>query len=295
MRIVLVGRFAPMVTLSFLANLLLAACGAGSTPQVSPTAVSAGVATAGGVAVRTPAPGASMPPWAPAIATSWQVQYASLPIDLSVEAQMYDVDLFTTDLPTVAALHDRGRKVVCYFSAGSYEPYRPDSSQFPTVVRGKPIEGFTDEQWLDIRQMDTLGPILRARLDLARQKGCDGVDPDNVDGYTNETGFPLTAADQLAFNRWVAREAHARAMAVLLKNDGDQVGTLVDDFDGAVVEQCFEYDECEQFTPFVEAGKPVFEIEYNRDPGAFCARANALNFDALYKHLRLDAYRVPCR
>ena len=42
---------------------------------------------------------------------------------------------------------------------------------------------------------------------IAVQKGCDGVDPDNVDGYTNKTGFPLTAKDQLAYNKFLAQEA----------------------------------------------------------------------------------------
>ncbi|MHB8646345.1 MAG: endo alpha-1,4 polygalactosaminidase, partial [Thermomicrobiales bacterium] len=233
--------------------------------------------------------------WKPEVATSWQIQYAALPVDRSISAQMYDLDLFTTDPGTIASLHGSGRRVACYFSAGSYEPYRPDSDQFPAAVRGKSLKGFADEQWLDIRRLDVLGPIMRARLDLCKQKGFDAVDPDNVDGYNNPTGFPLTAQDQLTFNRWLAREAHARGLAVFLKNDGDQVRQLVDSFDGAVVEQCFEYAECTLYQPFVQAGKPVFEIEYNMEPGAFCAQANALNFNSLYKHLSLDAYRVACR
>jgi len=36
-------------------------------------------------------------------------------------------------------------------------------------------------------------------LDLAAQRGCDGVEPDNVDGYSNDNGFGLTAAGD-----WVA-------------------------------------------------------------------------------------------
>ena len=259
--------------------------------------VACGPTASGGAQSQTPGQVTStaISPWKPSAIVSWQIQYTALPVDLSVDAQVYDSDLFTTNVETIAALHGKGRNVVCYFSAGSYEPYRPDSGQFSADVRGKPIEGFADEQWLDIRRLEILGPILRARLDLAVQRGCDGVDPDNVDGYSNNTGFPLTAQDQLAFNRWLAQEAHLRGLAVFLKNDGDQVNQLVDRFDGAVVEQCFEYDECDQYVPFVAAGKPVFEIEYNRAPDTFCDQANALNFNSLYKHLSLDAYRVPCR
>ena len=54
---------------------------------------------------------------------------------------------------------------------------------------------------------------MQARLDLAVSKGCVGVEPDNVDGYQNSSGFPLTAADQLAYNRFLAGEARARGGA----------------------------------------------------------------------------------
>ncbi len=108
-------------------------------------------------------------------------------------------------------------------------------------------------------------------------------------------GFPLAAADQSRFNTWLATEAHARGLAVGLKNDGDQADALVPLFDWAIVEQCFEYNECDLYRPFIAGGKPVFVIEYNRDPAVFCPRANALNFSALHKRLSLDAYRTACR
>jgi hypothetical protein len=92
--------------------------------------------------------------------------------------------------------------------------------------------------------------------------GCDGVDPDNVDGYSNATGFPLRAADQLAYNRFLAGEAHARGLAVGLKNDLDQVAALAADFDFAINEQCFAYDECAALAPFTRAGRSVLQIEY---------------------------------
>jgi hypothetical protein len=104
--------------------------------------------------------------------------------------------------------------------------------------------------------------IMLARLDLAVSRGFDGVEPDNVDGYTNDPGFPLTAADQLDFNRFIADAAHERGLAVGLKNDLDQIPDLVACFDFAVNEQCHEYDECGALQPFVDAGKPVFNAEY---------------------------------
>jgi Glycoside-hydrolase family GH114 len=133
------------------------------------------------------------------------------------------------------------------------------------------------------------------RLDLARTKNCDGVEPDNVDGYTNDSGFPLTGADQLAYNRFLATEAHARDLSIGLKNDLDQVTELVDHFDWALNEQCVQYDECSLLSPFVAANKAVFGVEYIEEerktgpPATFCPQVNALDFDWLQKDYDLGA------
>ncbi|MCS7002005.1 MAG: endo alpha-1,4 polygalactosaminidase [Dehalococcoidia bacterium] len=240
-----------------------------------------------------------MPPdraiWRPAPVTSWQIQFTGLPIDLSVAAEMWDLDLFDTSPSTIALLHARGSRVVCYINAGAWEDWRPDADRFPAFVKGNPLEGWPGERWLDIRRMDALLPIIEARLDLCRQKGFDGVEFDNVDGYSNRTGFPLTAADQVAYNRALAAAAHARGLSVGLKNALDLIPQLEPFFDWALNEQCFQYNECDKLLPFVRAGKAVFTIEYHLPPSAFCARANALNFNSLHKNVSLDAYRVACR
>ena len=104
---------------------------------------------------------------------------------------------------------------------------------------------------------------MQARLDLAVSKGCDGVEPDNVDSYANSNGLGLTAADQLDFNRFVALEAHKRGLSVGLKNDLDQVKTLQPAYDWALNEQCNQYGECSGLSAFVTAGKAVFGVEYS--------------------------------
>ena len=140
------------------------------------------------------------------------------------------------------------------------------------------------------------------RLDLAVQKGCDGVEPDNVDGFANNSGFNLTATDQLAFNRRIANAAHERNLAVALKNDLDQILELLDYFDFAVNEQCHEFDECDLLTPFVSAGKPVFNAEYlerfRKDSGAraaMCQETLRLGLHTLVLPVDLDdAFRFSC-
>jgi hypothetical protein len=232
--------------------------------------------------------------WKPTPGTSWQIQLQGT-INTSYKVKMYDVDLFDTPQPVIDALHRRGVKVVCYFNAGGFEEWRDDANAFPSAVLGNPLDGWPGERWLDIRRIDVLAPIMEARLDLAQEKRCDGVDPDNVDGYTNATGFPLTAEDQLDYNQWIAEEAHARGMAVGLKNDLGQIPDLAGYFDFAVNEQCVQYQECDLLTPFIIANKPVFGIEYKGKKNKVCANANRRNFDTLMKRINLYPWRRACR
>jgi len=234
--------------------------------------------------------------WQPAVGTTWQWQLDGS-IDTSFDVQMYDIDLFDAGAGALGELQADGRKVVCYISAGSWENWRPDADDFPDELLGNDYEGWPGEKWLDIRRIDLLAPIMRARLDLCRDKGFVGVEPDNIDGYTNDTGFPLTYADQLAFNRWLADEAHARGLSIGLKNDDAQVADLLTYFDWALTEDCFDQGWCAEMSPFIAAGKPVFAAEYT-DTGMtlaeLCPQAEALQFSAILKHRDLDAWRQAC-
>jgi hypothetical protein len=249
-------------------------------------------ATAQGQAALTvpePCPGC----WIPAPVTSWQWQLSGT-VDQSIDVAMYDIDMFENSADVVASLHAAGRHVVCYVDAGTWENFRPDADQFPRSVLGK-SNGWPGERWLDIRSLNVLQPIMAARLDQCAAKGFDGVEWDNVDGYTNDTGFPLSASDQLTYDRWLANEAHARGLSVALKNDLEQVPDLLAYFDFALDEQCFQYHECGLLAPFTGAGKAVMQVEYSLPPSRFCPQANRMNFNSMKKHLSLDAWRRPCR
>lgn len=252
------------------------------TPDSATPAVDAGATVPTGV-------------WHPHPGTSWQWQLSGN-LDTSLDVQMYDIDLFGTSASVIASLKARGIKVICYLDAGSWEPGRPDSALFPNVAIGKVMDGWPDEKWLDVRNA-TVRDLIAKRMDVAVQKGCDGVEPDNVDGYSNSSGFPLTAADQLSYNKFLAASAHTRNLSVALKNDLDQVSALVGDFDFALNEQCFQYSECDLLTPFITAGKAVFEVEYGKSTlsTSICPKALHLSFDTLIKNLDLDAPRTSCR
>jgi len=240
----------------------------------------------GGTAVYQPKPG-----------TSWQWQLSGLPLDTSFDVEVYDIDLFETKAIEIDALHAAGRRVICYFSAGSWESYRPDASDFPGVVKGSPLDPpFADELWLDVRST-IVRDIMKKRLDLAVSKKCDAVEPDNVDGFSNSNGFDLTASDQLDFNKFIANEAHARGLSVGLKNDIEQLPNLVDSFDWALNEECYTYAECDAYGPtFIQAGKAVFHAEYvdSSQLSAVCAVTKPLMISTIVKHIELDAFRLAC-
>jgi hypothetical protein len=141
---------------------------------------------------------------------------------------------------------------------------------------------------------------MERRLDLAVERGCDGVEPDNVTAYNNETGFEITAADQLTFNTFLAASSRERGLLVGLKNDLEQIPDLVSQFDFAVNEECLEYDECEAYGPFLDAGKLVFSSEYSESavegPGATCAVAREAGLTTLILPLDLDdSFRISCQ
>jgi hypothetical protein len=235
--------------------------------------------------------------WAPAPGSTWQWQLADLPLDLTVEADVYDLDLFETDPETIADLHAAGKRVICYISAGSWEDWRPDASAFPAEVIGKRYEGWPGERWLDIRRIDLLEPVLSARLNLCREKGFDAVEPDNIDGYDNETGFAITYEDQLRYNRWLAGQTHSLGLSIGLKNDPEQASDLVADFDWALVEDCFDQGWCNSMSPFLEAGKAVLAAEYTDtsvDFGQACESLEPHGFSLILKDRTLSAARKAC-
>jgi hypothetical protein len=243
---------------------------------------------------------AAVTPWTPHVSDTWQWQLTGT-INTGYAVNVYDIDLIDAPDAVIATLHSQGKHVVCYFSAGSGENWRPDYASFKASDLGNALDGWAGEKWLDTRSANVRA-IMSARLDKAKARGCDGVEPDNVDGYTNKPGFPLTAATQLDYNRFLASAAHARGLKVALKNDVDQVGALAASFDFAVNEQCNEYSECDAYSAFTGANKPVFNAEYKSKwhtsasaRAAMCTQARAQNLRTLVLPLDLnDAYRYSC-
>jgi hypothetical protein len=238
--------------------------------------------------------------WRPKPGTTFQWQLAGQPIDTSVQASAYMIDLYANDASVVKGLAAQGRKVICYINFGVRDDFLPDKDAFPAEVIGKPWNGSSTSRWLDIRKSDQFAAAIRARLDLCKDKGFDAVGPDNMEAYKNDSGFPLTAEDQLKFNRFLANEAHARGLSIGLHNDADQAEELAPWFDWALAEYCFGAGWCEKMEPFIKAGKAVFMVEYRESVGVpkfqleVCALAKKLQYTALLKPQDLSADRTTC-
>lgn len=132
-------------------------------------------------------------PWQPAVGAPWQIVLSnSLKSSATVvpsSVGIFDIDLFDntaagTDGSHIAALHAQGKKVICYFSAGTYEPGRPDSGKFTAADLGKELPDWPGEKWLKLSSANVRS-IMSNRIATAAKMGCDAVDPDNVDAYVS--------------------------------------------------------------------------------------------------------------
>jgi hypothetical protein len=236
-------------------------------------------------------------PWKPAVGASfeWMLSNslsASLP-----KAQVIDIDGFEATAMTVSRIHRAGKRAVCYINVGAWENWRPDKGKFPASVIGKAYPGWAGEKFLDIRQIKLLAPIMRARFDMCKSKGFDAIEPDNLDSHQQPTGFPITRAQQIAYNKWIAAEAHARGLSIGLKNVPDLLPELKAHFDWALLEDCYDQGWCSTMSPLIAAGKAVFSVEYtdnNINFTKYCNRMKVLKFTPLYKHRNLDSWSRHC-
>jgi len=233
--------------------------------------------------------------WIPPSGTTWQWQLSGT-LDASVDVTVYDVDLFETTSQQVKELHDKGRKVFCYISVGSYEKDRPDSAEFPSNVIGLVYPGWENEKFIDTRS-SKVREIMAKRFDLCKSKGFDGIEPDNIDTYGEKTGFPLNENTAVDYAHWMAGEAHSRNLSIGQKNAPEITPKLVNLFDWALTESCAKSGEnwCSEMKPYTDHNKAIFAAEYD-DEGfnKACVLRSTLKLSPLRKHLNLDKWYHAC-
>ncbi len=232
--------------------------------------------------------------WRPQLSENlrWQLQLQG-DLELIDSVDVYSVDS-AASIASIQQAQRRGARVMCYISAGSAENWRDDFSRFPPQVIGNAYEGWPGEWWLDIRRLDLIAPVMRARIRACAEKGFDALDPDNINGYENNTGFRLTRSDAVRYIRWLAAEAHRQGMAFSLKNGEALIGSVADVIDMMQSESCVYYRNCGAVSAMVRLGKPVFAVEYQELTGAVnfsraCDVARKFNFSMILRTTDLRA------
>lgn len=244
-------------------------------------------------------PEAATPEWWKPLASqnlTWQWQLQG-EVDTSFQVQVYNVDI-DTPIEKITELKARDVKVICYFSAGTVEDFRPDASQFSSEIVGEQYEDLEDEKWLDYSNFRSFASVMEARMDECRLKGFDAIETDNVDAHNYETkdalgnvinigtNFRITLDDSIAYIRWLAGQAHSRGLSIGLKNAEEMAVDVVSDVDWMLTEDCFVDSWCQSAVVFVENNKSVFMTEYEdllADFAPACELAKSLGFSAIWR------------
>jgi hypothetical protein len=209
------------------------------------------------------------------------------------EPDVFDIDGQLNSAATVTALHNKGKKVICYIEAGVYETYRHDAARFQALkpqIWGNADQGWENSYWLDIRRVAELKPIMQARIQTCKAKGFDTIEPDEITNWSNDPGFAITYQDQLTYNRALASWAHEAGMSIGLKGDLEQVHDLVNSFDWTLNEECFEFEECLSVT---NEGGPGADGRDYQGLQLF-ANANKAVWVAEYKAYSASAWNTNC-
>lgn len=219
--------------------------------------------------------------WRPAPGLTWYWQLSG-PIDMNRDVDVYDID-YLTPASVVAELQAKGKKVIAYVPVGDWEDYRPDSDEFPADALCGRIAGWP-ERYIDIRNPKAVA-LIKDRITLAASKGFDGIEGDVVDLHLVQTGCSsrITEAEMTAFLRELTDHAHGLGLAYFAKNVTENAADWSTFVDGVVAEEGYLYGDAAGYMPYIQAGKPVFAVEYGSDKPteAQCKDANQRGY-ALY-------------
>ncbi len=224
-----------------------------------------------------------------------------------VTARTIDVDAFFTTKESIKKWQKEGREVIAYISVGTYESLRPDAGDFNISIRGNAYPGFKNEYFVDIREIDSLKPIMKKRFDMIKEKGFDGIEPDNMDSYIrdvygdkNGTGFSLTKEDGKRYIDFILKEAKDRNLSIGQKNAYELAIDYVDKFDWALTEDMFYENFEDRMRIYAENNKTVFATEYTDSMtkehflSDVCPKAERLGYVAILKDRNLTEYIVNC-
>ncbi|KAF2026017.1 hypothetical protein EK21DRAFT_103520 [Setomelanomma holmii] len=177
------------------------------------------------------------------------------------DAAVWDIDLFDNPASTMQALKAAGKMV--WMRTGS-QPIRT---------------------------------LMAKRIELAADKGCDAIDPDNT---AKRQWLNLRNTNAIDYMRWMQKEAAKYDMMIGLKNSLEIVSDLTPIIDFAVNEQCAQLSECNTYSQFLAVDKPVFHIEYpmplnaQAATGLSCIGVGISGMSTILKDFQLNGITYYC-
>jgi hypothetical protein len=220
---------------------------------------------------------------------------------------IYDIDGIINPASTVTSLHAQGKHVVCYVEVGAAGNYYSATDEGVTTtyydqlrsagVFGNKVPGYP-EYYLDIRSAQTTS-IIESMIDQqCAAKGFDAVETDIDEEYGDNSGFPLTKAEQEQYMTTLADYMHGLGLGWWIKNPDDTGDSYATDMyplaDAVLTEQCNQYSSCGLLSAYV-GHKAVFNAEYHLKTSKFCANDDALGFNGARFNVGLTGVRKPCQ
>jgi hypothetical protein len=228
---------------------------------------------------------------APDIGAAWDWQLSGHFKPLSGIA-VFDTDPDNVTKAQITGLKRAGIYTICYISVGTLENYRDDVADFPAHVVGKTYGDWPDEKFLDVRDLKTLLPLMKKRFKTCKSMGFDAIEPDNMDVFTNDSGFNIKAAQNVRYIKALAKMAHGMGLQIGQKNVPELTSKLIDTLDFVITEDCYVDHWCNQVGAYIKAGKPVFAAEYTDTRVNFkkaCKATETQGFSLILKDRDLGA------
>ena len=221
---------------------------------------------------------------------------------INFNSKVIDLDVLDTQKEIITKLKSEWKTVIWYINVWAIENYRDDYNDFPKNVVWKTYPGWEDEKFLDVRNYEKFQKLLLNRLDIAKEKWFDGIEPDNMDTYDtfSETWFKIYQWDMEKYLIWLNSEVNKRWMFLIQKNAPELSKRMEKYFDWALLEWAFYNSFSEKFSNYIKSWKTVFNVEYkdNTTKKEFlekiCPKSKEIWFTSILKNRDLDKYILTC-
>jgi hypothetical protein len=157
-------------------------------------------------------------------------------------------------------------KVVCPVSVGTVASTDFFANMYPPQVVGNAVEGRAETHYLDIRNMNAILLLVGKRFNKCQAEQHSVILATDLDSHLVDGDFDISAEDVVAYATALAKIAHDLDMEIVQKDVPDLTPQLVDIFDFALTESCYQDGWCGDMQPYLNAGKIVLDAEYNDRP-----------------------------